>query len=62
MDHKSPVTKANQPVGIFEILVFGVTLYFLVKEAGIIGAIHFIETVYCILQDFRNYTRLQILI
>jgi len=62
IDYKSLVTKAKQPVGIFYILLFGVALYFLAKEAGLTGAIRFIATVYCILQVFRNYTRLQILI
>lgn len=62
IDYKSIITKAKQPVGIFYIMLFGVALYFLAKDVGIPGAIRFIATIYCILQVFRNCTRLQILI
>jgi hypothetical protein len=45
IDYKSLIAKAKQPVGIFYILLFGVALYFLGKEAGINGAIRFIATI-----------------
>lgn len=60
--YRKIIEKIKEPVNILYVLLFGLALYFLISDVGVVGATRFIATVYCILQVFRNYTRLQILV